>query len=508
MQSSFALVVLSLPWLNPFAPSPSPAVLPWLVTVAALGGLLLVVSWSSFEESAGYRAGLSSRFQVWGAGSWIVAGAFSSVMGLLQYSGVASAMEPWIHPAASGEAFANLRQRNHFASLTSIAFAALLWLATRTSSPQHKLTTCAVPLLLAALLAAGNAVSSSRTGFLQICLLVTLACVWGGLRRPAVRWLLLVFVLSYLVFLWVMPWLSGLSSETSGALVRLKQGDAVCTSRLTLWSNVSHLIAQKPWLGWGWGELDFAHYTTLYPGERFCEILDNAHNLPLHLAVELGIPVAAAVCEAGVWLVFRARPWHETDSARQMAWGVLALIMLHSMLEYPLWYGPFQMALILCLFILWPVSRCQGAELKLNMARVRIIQRIVGAMLLAATTYAAWDYWRISQIYVAPPLRDIGYRDNTLNKIRDSWLFRDQVSFAELTTTPLSRDNAQWTFDTATALLHYSPEPRVIEKVIESAVMLGRDDDALFHLARYRVAFPQAHEKWRNANASDDGRAF
>ncbi len=30
--------------------------------------------------------------------------------------------------------------------------------------------------------------------------------------------------------------------------------------------------------------------------------------------------------------------------------------------------------------------------------------------------------------------------------------------------TGLNRDNAQWTFDTATALLHYSPEPRIIEK--------------------------------------------
>ncbi len=31
-----------------------------------------------------------------------------------------------------------------------------------------------------------------------------------------------------------------------------------------------------------------------------------------------------------------------------MAWGVLAIILLHSLLEYPLWYGPFQMALCQC----------------------------------------------------------------------------------------------------------------------------------------------------------------
>src|SRR5665811_2179347 len=90
-----------------------------------------------------------------------------------------------------------------------------------------------------------------------------------------------------------------------------------------------------------------------YPGARFCEILDNAHNLPLHLVVELGLPLAVLVCGAGLWLVWRQRPWRERDATRQMAWAVLALILLHSLLEYPLWYGPFQVAFGLSLWLLW-----------------------------------------------------------------------------------------------------------------------------------------------------------
>ena len=54
----------------------------------------------------------------------------------------------------------------------------------------------------------------------------------------------------------------------------------------------------------------------------------------------------------------------------------------------------------------------------------------------------------------------------------------------------------------ALELLHYSPEPRVIEKLIESAVMLGRDDEALQYLARYRAAFPQEHARWVQGNAA------
>ena len=125
-----------------------------------------------------------------------------------------------------------------------------------------------------------------------------------------------------------------------------------------------------------------------------------------------------------------------------------------------------------------------------------IFQAVAATALIALVGYAGWDYHRISQIYLAPEARDAAYRDDTLPKIRHSWLFRNQVRFAELTITPLTRDNAQWTFDTARALLHYSPEPRIMEKVIESAVMLGRDDEALLHLARYRAAFPEDHARW------------
>lgn len=440
--------------------------------------------------------------------AWLGAGLLSSAMGLVQYFGVGDSFVPWMNQAKPGEAFANLRQRNQFASLTSIALAALL----RVPAHFHVAMEAGAPRrfdvkhpwlvqLAAGLLAAGNAASSSRTGLLQLVVLCALCWVWGGWRRPFVRRLLLTAVLTYVLATLVLPWLGGLDLVGHGMVARLRAGDMVCASRLTLWSNVLTLIAQKPWLGWGWSELDYAHYMVLYPGERFCDILDNAHNLPLHLAVELGIPLALVVCGGAGWVVWRARPWRETDPTRQMAWGVLVVIMLHSMLEYPLWYGPFQMAFGLCVWMLWPGPKEPAAGSR-RYARVAPTTRLVVATaLLAGVAYAAWDYHRVSQLYLAPQARDAAYRDDTLDKVRGSWLFRNQVQFAELTTTTLRRDNAQWTFDTATALLHYSPEPRVIEKVIESAVMLGRDDEALLHLVRYRAAFPDDHAKWRPANS-------
>lgn len=485
--------LIALPWLNPFAPGPTPAAVPLLFSWACAAMLLGMWRWAPDR----WRAGRWMPAMAW---AWLAAGLISSVIGLCQYFGVAANFSPWMSQTGVGEAFANLRQRNQFATLTNISLAALLWLMATTgrfAGRSHWLM-----LAAAGLLAAGNAASSSRTGLLQLGLLCALFGIWGGLRHVAVRRVLLVAVGVYAMATLALPWLAGFDLSSHGMFARLRAGDPACASRLTLWSNVLHLIAAKPWLGWGWGELDYAHYITLYDGPRFCEILDNAHNLPLQLAVELGVPVALLVCGGFAWWVLRQRPWGETDPARQLAWGVLAVILLHSLLEYPLWYGPFQVAAGLCMLLLW---RGTGVEVppkyQQNKPLTHIACLLSAIVLIASIAYAAWDYHRISQIFLAPEARDAGYRDDTLVKIRSSWLFAHQVRFAELSITPLTQANAQWTFDTAMALLDYSPEPRVVEKVIESAVMLGRDEEAMVHLARYRAAFPLDHARWAQENA-------
>ena len=98
--------------------------------------------------------------------------------------------------------------------------------------------------------------------------------------------------------------------------------------------------------------MDYAHFITLHDEPRFCDILDNAHNLPLHLAVELGVPAAIFVCGSFAAWVISQKPWAERDPGRQLAWSVMPIILLHSMLEYPLSYGPFLMAFVICVVIL------------------------------------------------------------------------------------------------------------------------------------------------------------
>ena len=189
---------------------------------------------------------------------------------------------------------------------------------------------------------------------------------------------------------------------------------------------------------------------------------------------------------------------------RQMAWSVLAVIGLHSLLEYPLWYGPFEISAGLCFGLLliyrkkFAVSSADRHELRHAFLASPYLSLLVSAITGAALVGAAISYHQVSQIYLPPAERSPAYHDDTLNKVRGNWLFRAQARFAELSLTDLTASNAATVYAMSSELLHYSPEPRIIEQLIESAAMLGYDDEALYYLIRYKAAFPIEHARWAN----------
>lgn len=521
------VIALTLPWLMPFAGGPSPAVVPWLMTLLCVAGLvalvplqrpglpvallfgamaaaiairgpdlhlatlatLIVLGCGVLCAGLGAAAIRDGRLVSALATAWLLAALLSSLMALCQYFNLAHYLSPWLNEvAAHGAAYANLRQRNQFATLTSMGLAALCWFTGRGQLGRH------APWMLA-LLALGNVTSASRTGMAQWILLVGLGWFWRGSLPPVVKrvlWSAIPFYLLAFILLWL------LGGEHDNVFSRLDIRAEGCYGRRYLWSNVLDLIAQRPWIGWGWRDLAWAHYMGNFP-LRFCDIPDNAHNLPLQLAVELGLPAALLIGGGLAAMVVRAKPWRETDRTRQLAWCVLALLLLHSLLEYPLWYGPFQMAFGISLGLLWPAKLRHGGASDAIVATVSAGPMIAAFLMMAGTAYAALDYHRISQVYLAPEQRDANYRDDTLAKVRRSWLFASQVKFAELALTPLTPANAAPLHDLARELLHYSPEPRVIEKLIESAELLGLADETALQKAHYKAAFPGDYQKWSKA---------
>jgi len=431
------------------------------------------------------------------------AGLISAVLGLLQYYELAAPLRPWTTTPALGQAYGNLRQRNMFATLISMALIAGLWLyATSEMSRLRRLLTGAAVLLTLAAAAA-----TSRIGLLQwlAVVFVTAWMAWRARRAQRLETdltsaalrlphplLLLALIPAYLAAAWLLPTLAG--GEVEGMFTRLHTGTPQGHSRVLLWSNVIDLIRQHPWRGWGWSELSFAHYSTLYAGPRLDEIMDNAHNLPLHLAVELGIPAALLIVAVLAWMVIAAKPWQERDPTRLMVWGLLAMIGMHSLVEYPLWYGPFQLAFGLFLGMLWP-GKAQAQTQQRRMG-VRLPAALLAAVMMAMISYAGWDYSRVSQVYLPAEYRAPAYRDNTLAKVEDSWLYANAVLLAELSLKPVTLGNAALMHSVAERMLHYTPETRVIVKLIESAKLLGLNDEVAAQTELFKRAFPKDYAKW------------
>lgn len=498
---------------------PAPRMLTWLIFCALavfLGARESLASgWMSagsaslcvaVAASAGVRSDRDSAARAL-AGGLSVAGVVSAAAGLIQYFGHADGLALLLKSPAEGVgmAYGNLRQRNQFASLLCMALVALLWLhASATSAKRRGLLIAAVLLVL------GLAASTSRTGLLEFVCIVGVGA-WlarrerafplskGAIRLPHPALVLAALPL-YAFAAWLLPRLA--SGNVEGMVSRLREGAPPGHGRLVLWQNVLELIAEHPWRGWGWGELSYAHYSHLYAGERFVEILDNAHNLPLHLAVTLGIPAAVAICGGFLWMVLRARPWAERDPARIMVWGLLGVIVLHSLLEYPLWYAPFQLVFGLCLGFLWPGRPV--AISKPNWPFAPVVAALAATISIALLAGVAWDYTRVSQIYLPRAERLPAWREHTLDRLRGrSWFFGDAVKFAELTLTPVTRGNAAAMYDLAGEMLHFSPEPRVVVKRIQAASLLGADEEVQAQLTRFRAAYPEDYLRWLGSLPAD-----
>ena len=458
------------PWLSPWSPAPQPNTIPLLMGWACMGLLMVFGQQMSPLDIA--RA-------------WAWAALISCAMGLIQYFGAAALFAPWLHvPEQLGEANANLRQRNQLATLAGIGILAVLWWRANGLKTPHA-------LWMLALLAMGNAATASRTGLLHMLLIAGLAVYWSYRSRfkaqrlspPLAFWALAVYLLANLALPWLLSTFSG--RDMVGALARMGDNEG-CGSRRVLWGNVLHLIGQKPWLGWGWDELKYAHYITPYAGgpqDRFCDILGNAHNLPLHLAVTLGIPIASMLGLLVVLLLIWSQPWRSRLPRHQLAWSVLAVIGLHSLLEFPLWYSPFQMAVLLCGMLFMPsVAGYKAAEFPML--------RLIGCAVLLGVGLLAADYTRARQIYLPAKDRWTLWQQNPLAAARGSWFFGRSASFAELTLTPVTPQNAEWVLATSLEMLHYSPEPKVVKPLIQSAQLLGRHDLADWHRGRWGQAFP------------------
>lgn len=421
------LLVLCVGWAATGVLPTSLALSAW--GMLAAGGLALwfgqLVVRSGWAE-AGFTALCSAL---------VVAAALNTGVALLQVVAPQVVDGVWMaqtSAAIAGRGAGNLRQPNHLSSLVLWALVSLVWLQARGTRSRAR---DGLWLALALWLFGGLVLSGSRTGTVGVLLLA----LWGGLDRRLsrpVRWSLVAAPVVYALMAWAES--AGLhgAQESRFSL----QGD-VSASRFAIWSNAWVLLQQHPWQGVGWGGFNWAWSLTPFPG-RPVAFFDHVHNLPLHFAVELGVPLGLLLCGLLMWAFGRAlrgacglagAPGVMATASMMM----VAVMALHSQLEYPLWYAYF----LLPTGFLWGLSLALVAPKpsaprpwlpKVSFDVQRVGAMVVGAVVAVGGLAATVDYMRVVVIFT--PTANSGPLAQRIQAGQRSVFFGHQAHYAQATT--------------------------------------------------------------------------
>ena len=405
------------------------------------------------------------------------------------------------HGSVGRVALGNLRQPNHLGSLLLWALVAGVVLLELGRLPR-KLT-----WLLTLLLVLAVELTASRTAAVGLGLMLVWALVDKRLSTSA-RVLLAATPLLYALAFVAMAWYGDFSQQTLGAgarmaheggLAQLATGTDSPNSRLNIWRNALALIAANPWTGVGFGEFNLAWTLTAF-ANRPTAFFDHTHNLPLQLAVELGWPLAALVM--ALLLLALWRGWQHArlamGSAGLVARAALVLVLiaiLHSLVEYPLWYAYFLLPTALAWgFALGtpvaalPSTNAEAGYVAPGPGLGRRLGMAAGLLMCLGGVFALLDYQRVVVIYAPPD--GSGSLASRIAQGQRSLLFAHHADYAAATNDA----------PPASAALGFSRAPH---SLMDTRLMMAWAEDLAAHGQLDRARWlAQRLREFRNADAA------
>jgi O-antigen ligase len=301
----------------------------WAVLMMALGAIL--------RRELGMAA-------IAGTLAWalVAGGLLSALAGVLQHYQVSTPIGFLISTKISDAVFGNLAQPNNFANYVTLAVASIAYLHARGSLHGAMAAVFAAAFLFVLTL------TGSRSPWLYLGALAALALFWHRRLGGADRKRLCVFTLWLIPGFVAMQWLAalpfmlpkqGLLVTSADRLFDMATGIGV---RLQLAGEAWTMFLGAPLLGIGWGQFAWHHFLlqAADPAAGVPGVFNHAHNVVMQLLAETGIVGALFVTAAVVlWLV----DLRKVERNPEWWWllALLAVISIHSMVEYPLWYSNF-----------------------------------------------------------------------------------------------------------------------------------------------------------------------
>ncbi|MEV3819199.1 PglL family O-oligosaccharyltransferase [Aeromonas dhakensis] len=407
--------------------------------------------------------------------------AIEALLGLVQYYLLVPGN--WIgYDTHANRPYGIFQQPNVMASFMATGLVLASWLELR-GNPHVWLRGLRYGVILAASLLL--VVLQSRVG--QLGGLLALLLLVPELRRH--RLLARVLVLAALGILlgvasqyWIDGLRRGLEAYQSGGM------------RSIYWPYAAKLIAQSPWVGWGYGsfETTFLHHymadKALNPAMVQIEYnLDHPHNEFLYWAVEGGIAPMLGMVLMGAALLWRA-----SRAGWRKGTALLALvtpILLHTQTEYPLYHA---IALWWALLMLLYVLDAEVEEELLEAGRASWREHVYRPWLLLRFTAIAipllvvpFMLTALHTAWVVTKYERGGYKEPTLlldviNPM--AWLTRVEfdVNSVRLTVGLQSNNKAELEayLEWGQAFVRHTPRANIYANMVIALDALGRKEEA------------------------------
>jgi len=271
----------------------------------------------------------------------LVGAELNTLAGILQHYRWDTFLNPVITAKTSQAVYGNTAQPNHFANFLALGLISLGLLYARSGMRIWLAALLAMPMLFVLVL------SGSRSSWLYLLFVLGLAFVWqrrDRALRPLMHYslmLVLGFGLMHLVV--QIPWLEGAGGSVT-TMERLLGENASGLIRAHLWKEGTLIFFQYPFMGAGFGQFAYEHFllSSELRNPAMAGLYNNAHNIVMQIAAEGGL-VGLAILFVTLGLWFRQLAIRGVQFTLYHWWGyaVLAVLGIHSLLEYPFWYMYF-----------------------------------------------------------------------------------------------------------------------------------------------------------------------
>ncbi|MBC3881375.1 O-antigen ligase C-terminal domain-containing protein [Undibacterium sp. LX40W] len=397
----FVLLVL-LQWSSGYFAYASNAIL--MLMCGAFLCLLMLVG-ATLKKACGIQVLMTKIAQ-----SVLIGSVLCALIGFVQALGYAKVFAGLIaNPMIASGVYGNIAQQNHYATYLAFGLASMSYLSL-TNKISLRTTLLALTTLLVGLF-----LSASRSAYIYAAMMVLILSWHRFSSLVRTRWSVrsLYLILGLIIFLIVFV---GLVSQGS-ALPQLKRLTNLSESlgaRAFLWRHSLEMAQESPLLGVGFDAFAWRLTEQIGTGSlpNMWGVDQYAHNIFLQLLATLGVVGLFLICSP-ILASIPWRSWRQSSTSRFFIAMLLGILLIHSLLEQPLYFTYFSIYAALLLSFVddqpWTICWGQVQSTLIGMAAI---------FLLSIAAYWGYQYKQFETIFNQASANELR-SDTTAERLRE-----------------------------------------------------------------------------------------